>query len=89
MKKTYFLCDLTSQQLFNLEKRIKNGKYHAIQLFDKKYYTDSKYIEYDIMLFNTREMIEYLKFNLIDIKHNGFNMTNNIFINRYFVKVWY
>lgn len=88
MKKTYFLCDLTSQQLLNLENRIKNDRYHTIQLFNKKYYDDNKYIECDIMIFN-KDSLEWLKCNLFTIKHDGFKMRTGLFLNRYYVKVWY
>lgn len=86
--KTYFLCDMSSQRLFNLYERIKKGQYESIMVFDRKYYDDKHYSEVDIALYNTRESMKYIIDNIIDIDFNGVLLKDNLLIHGYYIKVW-
>ena len=85
MKKTYYLCDLTSQQIINLENRIRSGKYHTIQVFNRKYYNDDKYTESDIQIYKA----DFIKDNMDYISHSGIWLKCALIIRGNYIKVWY
>lgn len=86
--KTYFLCDMTSQQLFNLYDRIKKGQYESIMVFDRKYYDEKHYSEVNISIYNNVDGMKYIIDNIIDVDFYGILLKNDLVIQGYYIKVW-
>ena len=86
--KTYFLCEMSSQRLFNLYERIKKGQYEGIMVFDRKYYDEKHYSEVNIALYNTIDSMKYIIDNIIDVDFNGILLKDNLLIHGYYIKVW-
>lgn len=89
MKKIYDLCNMSSQQLFNLYQRIKDNKYNSIMVFDRIYYDDNHYYENNISLYNTAESVKFIIDNIKEIDFYGIVLGHNLVIRGRYIKVWY
>lgn len=86
--KTYFLCEMSSQRLFNLYERIKKGQYEGIMVFDRKYYDEKHYSEVNILIYNTKDAMQFIIDNIIDVDFYGVLLKNNQVLQGHYIKVW-